>query len=109
MARGEHSAGPARTDGSLPTPCYILPVCAGATYKLTWGKKSSRFRAFGDEAYQLGAMVECLQMRSYACFRARHIRTINISLKIVCMTATCHVISPLQLLTRSELQSSLLS
>jgi hypothetical protein len=70
---------------------------------------SGRMRAFGDEAYQLGGWSNAWQMRSYACLRARHTRTINISLKIVCMTATCHVISPLQLLTRSELQSSLLS
>jgi hypothetical protein len=44
MARGEHSAGPARPDGSFPTPNYIAAMCGRATYKLTWEEIAALYR-----------------------------------------------------------------
>jgi hypothetical protein len=43
-SRGEHSAGPARPDGSVPTTRYIAAMCGRATYKLTWEEIVALYR-----------------------------------------------------------------
>jgi hypothetical protein len=47
--RGEHSAGPARPDGSLSTLNYNARMCGRATYKLTWEEIVALYRLTLDQ------------------------------------------------------------